>query len=209
MPVVQEAFDVPVSIATKILTGEYKRIGGVVRHAIGPNKGQIVKHLKPVDLKVAEQAQGIGAKAIQLAKNNKKAIIVVGIGAGIAAAGVGIYHKVKNSEPKVVVEFKSAFNEYLNAIRAASLNENVIDKLMTALNELKNHKDYEKIQIQLTAEDLDTIVNRIFEYTQKLAEDNNVKLTDSENTRPVKTDNSILALERYLTLQKCIFEEAA
>ena len=93
MPIVQEAFDIPANIAAKILTGEYRRIGGVVRHAIGPNKGQIVKHLEPVNLKVAQEAQGVAAKALQFAKNNKKTLIVVGIGTGIAAAGAGIYHR--------------------------------------------------------------------------------------------------------------------
>ena len=49
MAIVQEAFDIPADIMTKLLTGEYRRIGGVVRYAIGPKKGQIVKHLEPVD----------------------------------------------------------------------------------------------------------------------------------------------------------------
>lgn len=39
MPIVQEVFDIPANIVAKILTGEYRRIGGVVRHAVGPNKG--------------------------------------------------------------------------------------------------------------------------------------------------------------------------
>jgi hypothetical protein len=51
MAIVQEAFDIPSDIMTKLLTGEYRRIGGVVRYATGPKKGQIVKHLDPVDLK--------------------------------------------------------------------------------------------------------------------------------------------------------------
>ena len=38
MAVVQEAFDIPADIMTKLLTGEYRRIGGVVRYAVGPNK---------------------------------------------------------------------------------------------------------------------------------------------------------------------------
>lgn len=58
MAVVQEAFDIPADIMTKLLTGESRRIGGVVRYAVGPRKGQIVKHLDPVDLKEAEQARG-------------------------------------------------------------------------------------------------------------------------------------------------------
>ena len=54
MTVIQEAFDIPDDIMTKILTGEYRRIGGVVRYAGGSHKGQIVKHLDPVELKTTE-----------------------------------------------------------------------------------------------------------------------------------------------------------
>lgn len=39
MAVVTEAFDIPLDIMTKLATGEYRRIGGVVRVAMGPNKG--------------------------------------------------------------------------------------------------------------------------------------------------------------------------
>lgn len=40
MAIVQEAYDIPTEIWTKILTGEYKRIGDVVRHAIWAHKGE-------------------------------------------------------------------------------------------------------------------------------------------------------------------------
>lgn len=55
MAVVTESFDIPMDIMTKLATGEYRRIGGVVRVAIGPNKGQIVKHLEPVKMEQADQ----------------------------------------------------------------------------------------------------------------------------------------------------------
>lgn len=39
MAVVQEAYDITDDILTKILTGEYRRIGSVIRYATGPKKG--------------------------------------------------------------------------------------------------------------------------------------------------------------------------
>jgi hypothetical protein len=104
MAIVQDAYNLTDDILTKILTGEYRRIGSVVRYATGPNKGQIVKLLKPVHMEVVQQAQGLGAKAIQFAKSNKKALIIVGISTVIAATGFGIYHKIKNHEPEVVTK---------------------------------------------------------------------------------------------------------
>lgn len=67
---ITEAFNIPMDIMTKLATGEYRRIGGVVKVAIGPNKGQIVKHLKPAKLEQAARAQNIGVKVLQFAKNN-------------------------------------------------------------------------------------------------------------------------------------------
>ncbi len=203
MAIVQEAFDIPADIMTKLLTGEYRRIGGVVRYAIGPNKGQIVKHLDPVDLKVAEQAQGIGAKALQFAKNNKKGLIIGGAIAGAAAAGGFIYYKVKTHEPAVVVKFRTALRAYIAEIRKGNLELETINALMSALDDLKEHKDYEKFKITLSTEDLDTLVNRIYDYTVRLAENNKVQLTESERSQ---TDNSILNLQNHLKTQKRIFD---
>ena len=206
MAIVQEAFDIPADIMTKILTGEYRRIGGIVRYAVGPKKGQIVKHLDPVDLKAAEQAKGIGAKVLQFAKNNKKGLMIGGAIAGAAAAGGYIYYKVKTHEPAVVTKFRAALRTYIAEIRKGNLELDTIDALMSALDDLKKHKDYEKFKITLSTEDLDTLVNRIYEYTLRLAANNKVELTEEERSR---SDNSIMNLQKYLRTQKRIFEEAA
>lgn len=206
MAVVQEAFDIPADIMTKLLTGEYRRIGGVVRYAIGPKKGQIVKHLDPIDLKVAEQAQGFGAKALQFAKNNKKGLFVGAAITVVAAAGGYIYYKLKTREPAVITDFRFKLRIYIDEIRNGNLKLDTINDLMAALDVLKQHKDYEKYSIALSTDDLDVLVNRIYNYTIKLAEDNDVELTEKEHSH---SDNSILSLQNYLKAQKRIFEEAA
>lgn len=76
MPVVQDAFFIPDDIATGLATGLYRRIGSVVRYAVGPNKGQIIKHLKPINLKVAEEAQGLGVIILLFVKQHKKGTII-------------------------------------------------------------------------------------------------------------------------------------
>jgi hypothetical protein len=208
MAIVQDAYDLTDDILTKILTGEYRRIGSVIRYATGPKKGQIVKHLEPVRIEVAQQVQGLGAKAIQFAKNNKKALIIVGITTGIAAAGVGIYYKVKNHDPEVVTKFRVSLKTYINEIRKGNLSVDSINDLMASLENLKKHKDYEKISIRLSTEELDVLVNRIFEYTEKLAKDNFIELTEDELDAQI-SDSTIINLQRYLKAQKRIFETAA
>ena len=81
-----------------------------------------------------------------------------------------------------------------------------INRLMDALEELKQDKRYEMLKIELTTEELNVLVNRIYEYTVKLASDNAVELTDDEKK---SSDNSILNLQRYLKTQKRIFKSVA
>ena len=208
MPVVQEAFFIPDDIATGLATGLYRRIGSVVRYAVGPNKGQIVKHLKPIDLNAVEEAQGLGVKSLQFVKRHKKGTIIAVAGAAAVGAGVWVYNKVKNHELKVVTEFRAALRVYIDAIREGSMDIDKIDKLMSALEELKKHKDYEKISIQLTTEELEVLVGRIYEYTIKLAEDNDVELeADTLNTVEMKNSGTIINLQKYLKAQRKIFEK--
>ncbi len=206
MAIVQEVFDIPEDIMTKILTGEYKRIGGVVRQAMGPEKGQIIKHLKSIDLKPSEQTQGVSAKILEFAKDNKKALIIVGVTVGVVAAGAGVYHKVSKREPETVAKFRTVLNEYIGAIRTANLDLDIIDNLMNSIEELKLHKKYEKFNIKLSTEELDLLVNRIYDYTMKFAKDNLIELTDEEQDT---SDSTIINLQNYLSTQKRIFETAS
>lgn len=210
MPVVQDAFYIPDDIATGLATGLYRRIGSVVRYAVGPNKGQIVKHLKPIDLKVTEEAQGIGVKALQFVKEHKKGTIITVAAAAIVGTGAFVYSKVKNHEPKVVTEFRTALRVYIDAIREGNMDIDIINNTMDALEELKQHKNYEKISIQLATENLEVLVGRIYEYTIKLAKDNDVELPEDElRASHAKTVGTIINLQNYLKAQKRIFEATA
>ncbi len=208
MAIVQDAYDIPLDIVTKLATGEYRIIGSVVRYAVGPHKGQIVKHLKPVELKAAEQAQGIGVKTLQFVNEHKKGTIIVLAGAAAAGIGKWTYNKVKNREPKVVTEFRAALKTYIDAIRKGNMSVEKINNLMSSLEDLKKHKDYKKISIQLTTEELEVLVGRIYEYTAKLAKNNEVELTEDELLTSDK-GNAIINLQTYLKAQKRIFDTAA
>lgn len=210
MAIVQEAFDIPDDILTGLATGLYRRIGSVIRYASGPQKGQIVKHLKPVDIKTAEEAMSIGEKALRFVKVHKKGALITIVATTTVSAGALIYNKVKNHEPKIVAEFREALRVYIDAVRYGNMDINKIDKLMAALDKLKSHKDYEKISIQLTTEELEVLVGRIYKYTIKLAQDNDVQLLSDElNTAEMKNSEAISSLRNYLKAQKRIFESVA
>ena len=126
--------------------------------------------------------------------------------AGTITAGGVVYHKIKNREPEVVKKYHAALRDYINDIRSGELSMKSINRLMDALDDLKQNKNYEKIKIELTTEELNVLVNRIYEYTIKLASENAVELTDDELR---SSDNTILNLQNYLKAQKRIFEAAA
>ena len=122
--------------------------------------------------------------------------------------GVGIlgYNKWKNHEPNVLTEFRAALKTYIDAIRNGNMDIDKINGLIEALEALKQHKDYEKISIQLSAEDLEVLVGRIYDYTIKLAADNAVDLSNDELNL---NNGAIINLQSYLKAQKRIFEAAA
>ncbi len=210
MAVVQDAFFIPNDIATGLATGLYRRIGSVVRYATGPNKGRIVKHLDPVNLKSAGQAQGIIVRALQFVKQHKKETIITVVSAATVGTGLVIYNKVKNREPKVLTEFRMSLRAYIEAIRKGSMDIDKINDLMKCLSALKEYKDYDKISIQLTTEELEVLVERIYDYTVKLAKDNDVELSDTDIGIIEKNSGSTISnLENYLNAQKHIFEKVA
>lgn len=210
MAVVQDAFFIPDDIATGLATGLYRRIGSVVRYATGPNKGRIVKHLDPVNLKPAGQAQGISVKALQFVKQHKKGTIITVVSAATVGTGLVIYNKVKNREPKVLTEFRMSLRAYIEAIRKGSMDIDKINDLMKCLSALKEYKDYDKISIQLTTEKLEVLVGRIYDYTVKLAKDNDVELSDADIVIIEKNSGSTISnLENYLNAQKHTFEKVA
>lgn len=210
MAVVQDAFFFPDDIATGLATGLYRRIGSVVWYATGPNNGRIVKHLDPVNLKPAEQAQGIGVKALQFVNQHKKGTIITVVSATTVGTGLVIYNKVKKHEPKVLIEFRVSLRAYIEAIRKGNMDIDKINDLMECLSALKEYKDYDKISIQLTTEELEVIVGRIYDYTVKLAKDNDVELSDEDiDIIEKNSGDTIVNLENYLNAQKRIFEKVA
>lgn len=203
MAIVQDYYDIPPDITTKLATGEYQRIGSVVRYATGSNKGRIVAHLKPMDLKAAEQVQSLGAKAIQFVQQHKKEVSITAVVASAVGAAILAYNKLKNYEPKVVSEFRASLKSYIEAIREGDMDKRKIDDLLLTIEALKTHKKYSKIQIQLSTDELEVLVGRIHEYTLKLAEDNAVELAEDNLQFNTCT---IVNLQMCLMAQKQVFE---
>lgn len=135
----------------------------------------------------------------------RSATIGTAVGVGIVVVGGLIYNNVKNREPEVMKQFRGSLFAYIDKIRGGNLDLETIEALMEALDQLKKHKNYEQFKIELSTEDLDVLVGKIYDYTIWLAENNQIELTEEERS---KTNNSIINLQNYLRTQKRIFKEA-
>lgn len=194
MAIVQEFFNISDEIMKKVSTGENKIFGGEVRN----NKGQIVKILRPVSKLEATVYYGW---------KYRDTLFMVG---KLGMTGVKSYIKSKEKqEPDVVVKFRDALKVYLNAVRKDAITIEIISDVMEHFGELKMQPNFEKIDIALSMEELDVLLNRMFEYTKKLAADNAIELTSLEKETPLQSVNPIINLQRYLEIQKCIFELAS
>lgn len=209
MAVVTEAFDVPPEIAANIAKGLYRRTGGVVRWAVGTNKGQIVKHLKSVDVARVEQAKSVGGKLFQVAKQNKVAIAVAVVAGVATSAGAFLYRKVIHRGHPSVVQFRVAFSDYLASVREGNLQLAQITELQQALTTLKEFEGYREAVVQLTADDLEALVDIVRQYTEQLATLNHVDLPERHRRWLFGNPDTLTLLDGYLTNQQMIFEKAA
>ena len=127
-------------------------------------------------------------------------------GAAIARTSALVYNKVKDYEPKVVKKFRANLKIYIDAIRNGNMDIDKINYLMSSLDKLNADKNYSKICIQLTSEEIEVLVGRIYEYTLKLARDNEIEVTEEDLGNE---KDAIINLQSYLKLQRRIFDEAA
>ena len=204
--IVQDAYYMTDDVISGIATGLYKRYGSVVRYATGPSRGQIVTHLKSCSPKNAANQMNLGHKAVNFVLHHKKETIFVSAGLLAAGATAAGYKVLKNRESKALRNFREKLRIYIDAIRKGDMTIETIEELYQAAEELKSQKNYEKICIQLTAEEFDVLVGRIYDYTLKLASDNEVELcADDLETK----DGVIVNLQTYLKAQKMVFEQAS
>lgn len=197
MVIVTDNYVVPPTISEQLLSGEMKRYGSVIRYASGSKNGQIVTNLKPVDLKKMNDTKGKVSNSFDFVKTNKKTITVI---SGIAAISVAAY-TAKKVEAKPLRKFNSRFKLYMQSIREGTLTLDKIETLEKAFNELMEHKNWEKYQMRLSANDLDILLKHMKIYTEKMAQDKNFDLPDEFYVE----SNSIIDLHNYLEVQKNIY----
>lgn len=204
MAVEQIAIEIPPVIQKGIDDGVFIRVGGVVRN----KAGHIIKHLEEVPIPKGDSNTSKN-KIIEFAQKNKSfligTVIVTAITAGITYV---VVRNKKNEEvniPKCVVGFNEVFTEYVDSIRKGTVNEEKIDKVMNALEEIKMNQENGSISVTFSIENANILLDIVSNYTTKFVEANSSEMPEDCFDK----ENQIDSLQHYLNIQKQIFERCA
>ena len=204
MPIKQVAYNIPPNLAIGIMSGVYKRFGGIVRNA---KTGEIVKHLKEVEVPTKKA----GSAVMHAIKKHPVTAIGIGVVATATTATIGYVVKkkrekeYKDNSPNCIIKFDKSLKRYLKAVRKGTLDEKTIDNLIKSLDRIMNDENGEQIALELSKTELKQLVKMIYDYTKKLAQNNLVKLDNFKQSSP----NLINNFHNYLEVQKQIFKEVA
>jgi hypothetical protein len=208
MPVVQVALNFKDEILAGIASGAYTANGSVVRDLTGA----IVTHVQEVKLPV--KADTFNVSRITEGLKDPKVLAVIGIGVvvtlGIAALVAGKKKQDAAPDlPKSVRSYDSALSAYLIAVHNGSIDANILDALIAALDSVRQDIESGTIAVESSTEQSANLLSIVSEYTTKLAAANGVEIGELEAATPNGGDDSIASLRRYLEIQKRIIDGAA
>ena len=228
MEIIQAAYEVPDDVYAGLATGALTRFGSVVRDRTG-----IIRHLKEIPIPKAENGTALKAASASatasksvfsavkdIVRKHPIAAVVIGVvvGATTATAGGIAYGKFKAKKkqnekkielPECVKAFNNAFSTYLEEARAGNLNESTLDILIEELNQMKERIGSSESEIVVSAEQLDTLMNIVFDYTRQLAKANSYKVVKLKKPETDSTEEAIDGLQECLAIQKQIFATAS
>ena len=193
MPIIQPNIVVPDNIYSDYLSGKVD-ILGLVKDT---DTSRIVKHLDTTSN--TDDSEDTGDAAL----------IAVGVAVlttlAIAVTGLTV-HLINKSSQKKVDEFKRQLNTYITAVNEQSLTAEIIDNLISAMDNLKKSTK-KKIRIQFSTDELASLVECLCNHTQTLAQANNIEV-DNSYTEDERAD-ILLRFRKNLIIQRDIFVQAA
>lgn len=168
-------------------------------------KHRVRKHLPTV----FDSAKEGAAKAIDIVRNHKKELIIVGGLVIVGGVVVGTVSYFTQKEKRLAKkQFGKSLQVYLNAAQNGELTVDVLDSLISDLEALSKFYKGEEIPLNISTKNLTALLNSIYDYTQQFAQANNINVYDIRAPRRFKK-NTILDMKQYLTVQKEILTKAA
>ena len=208
MPVVQITYDVPLDIAKGLATGELSMLGtAAVR-----NSKHIAAHIREVSRTISDGDDATSAAIAKTFKNPKFVILGLGVvavaavGGGVAAWAMSRKQQEAQAEvPECVANYNASLARYLEAIGSGSLDDDLIARLISDLDALKENLDSGTISLELSVGESEKLVRIMADYTSKLANANSVELSGLDES----TEGVIVDMRRYLVAQREIFDRTA
>ena len=195
---------VPTEIEIGLKTGTLYRTGSVVRDVA---TGQIVKHLEEIDVaKAADAAKEVGPKALAAIKGNTVATVITSAVITAVFTLAASNAMAKKSQKAAKAAFDEAWQEYIEALLAASLTAETVDNLSSALDALVEANEGKPIELE--GDNVAALINAICDYTNRFSEAN----SSSEEELPAPLtpgDSSLESLRQCLSTQRIIFSKAA
>ena len=199
--VIQPSIEIPDKYLQGLMTGKYIRQGSVIRN----QQGEFVKFLKEVS-----NNDDIPNTAISSYKL-KNSLIGIGVIVGVSTLALGVYtayqkyrkkKQDKNQQNVISNGFNTSLNNYINAIKEGNLSLDILEDFIWNINFIKKNSENKEIEITISIQQLEELVNLIYSYTIKLAEINNIDYTSIKKN----SQNSLSNIIYYLDFQKEIFK---
>lgn len=166
---------------------------------------RIRKHLPTV----FDAAKDGASKAIDIVREHKKGAIVVGgiLVAGGTVAGI-IGHFATKEKRKAEIKLGQSFDAYIEAAKNGTLTVDILDTLIDDLDAVAKFRKDDAIPLNLTSQQWTTLFNSIYDFTKRMADINNVCVSDLKAPKVFKK-NTVIDLRNYLNIQKNIIEKTA
>ena len=193
MPIKQVNFEIPPEIEKKLNSGEFKRIGGIIRNT----EGQIVVHLKEI-----EPISGKESSREHLLGKVKAHPVVTGCIIGFTiVTGFSFYlwKSLKSKKRKefekealsVMNNFNKAWAYYCYALQNATLDKNEISILYSSLNQFDVFNSKWNFSLELEPNALMWLDSVITGYTAVLEDVNDINDYRSEKISAMPADGAI------------------
>lgn len=198
----QSIFIIPEELQDGLARGDLVQWGGIIRD----KGGHIVKHLKEVQL-----PKGSESAAVRFASGLKNPrVLIPALVVGAATVGGAVFvasrkHK-QAAEPECVHAYNVALRTYLEAVQGGRLDEDIIERLLAALDEVVAYDENGSIALDFSTRQAQLLVNLVVDSTRQLAEENSIELPDDSSA---PEGGTVVDLRRALEMQKKLIADAA
>ena len=201
MPIVSIHLDIDDNLYDKIRTGSLE-LCGLVKDT---DTKKIVKHVPTIKDSIKDNA----SKAVDMVRAHKGSFIIFGGILLIVGTIIGIIsYFVYKKQRQLYLQFIQSLYDYLDAARNGTLSLNTLNSIIESIELIENDNPKKGVQLNISSAQLNELVQRMYEYTIELAQNENYK--SSKITRPKllkkKTSNDF---KYYIYAQRDIFEHVA